>query len=208
MAKQSPVDLLNSQRIELENQLADLESRRARLTEIVGRPLPAWDETASARAIAQAELQDRMHGTDNATSVAAQEAKRRQEYGKAHSERTDATTALQSLDIQREVYAEELGRITAAIDALSTEMALKQFTAAREKLFTLAEQLREQVIEVGAWAELAHQDPRVTPIRIPAYDATTLPPGWWDSGRNYAEFGKLELSFAIDGKAQELREAA
>lgn len=208
MAKQSPVDLLNSQRVELTNTLADLESRRARLTEVIRKPLPEWNESASARAIAQAELQDRMHGTDNAASVAAQEAKRRQEYGKAYSERTDAETALQSLDIQREVYAEELQRITQEIDSISTARAEKEFHAARAKLLDMAQALRDQAVITAAWGQLADADPRITPIRVPGFDAETFPAGFWDSGRHYLEFGKLEMQFAADNKAQELREAA
>lgn len=208
MAKPSPVDLLNSQRIELTNQLTDLESRRARLIDVVRRPLPEWIEAQSARLVAQAELQDRMHGTDNAANVAAQEAKKREAYGKAKSEQIDAQTALDSVDIHVGVVKEELQRITQEIDAISTAKAEKEFKAARLKLFDMAVALRDQVVITGAWAELAQQAPRVYPIRVPGFDAENLPPGWWDSGRHYAEFGKLELSFAIDSKVQELKEAA
>lgn len=208
MSKKSPADILNAQRIEMENQLRDLESRRQRLSEVIRKTLPAWDETQSARAIAQAELQDRLHGTDTAAAVAAREAEKRQAYGKAKSEQIDAQTALDSVDVHVEVFREELQRVTRELDDIAQAKAEKEFTAARTKLLDMAQQLRDQVIIVGAWGMLADRDPRPTPIRIPAFDAENLPSGWWDSGRHYAEFGKLELSFAIENKAMELREAA
>ena len=208
MAKQSQADILESQRIELTNQLADLESRRARLTAIVNRPLPDWDQAVSARLIAKAELDDRLNNTDTAAAVASEQAKRRESYGIAYSERTDAQTALQSLDIQREVYAEELARINHELDSISTAKAEKEFKAARSKLLDLAQQLRDQAIVTAAWGQLADADPRITPIRVPGFDAETFPAGFWDSGRHYLEFGKLEMQFAADNKAQELREAA
>ena len=208
MAKTNPVDILNQQRVELTNQLADLESRRARLTDIVRRPLPAWDETASARAIAQAELADRLHGTDTAATVAAREAKSREAYGRAKSEQIDAQTALDSVDIHVGVVNEELQRITQELDSLSTARAEKEFHAARAKLLDMAQALRDQAIVTAAWGQLADADPRITPIRVPGFDAEKYPDGFWDSGRHYLEFGKLEMQFAADNKAQELRSAA
>ena len=208
MAKSNPVDILNQQRIELQNQLCDLDERRKRLTAILDSPLPEWDAEISARLIAKAEMFDRLNGSNSAAAIAAEQAKRREAYTIAHTARKDAQSALDSLSINEEVVKEELGRIVQELDSISTARAEKEFHAARAKLLDLAVALRDQAVIAGAWATLADQDPRPTPIRLPAYDATALPSGFWDSGRHFCEFGSLELQFAIEGKVMELRAAA
>lgn len=210
MAKTNPpTDILESQRIELQNQIVDLEARRQRLSETVNRPMPAWGATASARAIAAAELQDRLHGTANAAAVAASEAEKQKAYGVALAERNDAEAALASVDIHVEVVREELARVTSEIDRLAKAKAEKHFLEARAKLMETAKALRDQAILCGAWAELAAIDVRAADFRFPSFDIECstegIPEGFWDTRRYALEFGREELLFAIGNKVMELQ---